>query len=88
MTERLLEGLRVVDLGGDPAARAARVLGDLGASVERVVPPEGDVLAGNVARAWNAGKRIHRLAVTTGELPGALRIGNAGCAPDGHRWPR
>jgi len=34
MTERLLEGLRVVDLGGDPAARAARVLGDLGATVD------------------------------------------------------
>ena len=73
MTERLLEGLRVVDLGGDPAARAARVLGDLGASVERVVPPEGDVLAGNVARAWNAGKRIHRLAADDPELDALLR---------------
>ena len=31
MSERLLEGLRVVDLGGDPSARAGRVLGDLGA---------------------------------------------------------
>ena len=31
VSERLLEGLRVVDLGGDPSARAGRVLGDLGA---------------------------------------------------------
>jgi crotonobetainyl-CoA:carnitine CoA-transferase CaiB-like acyl-CoA transferase len=62
VTQRLLEGLRVVDLGDDPSARAGRVLGDLGASVVRVVPPEGDVLKGNVARAWNAGKDVRALA--------------------------
>ena len=44
MTERLLDGLRVLDLGGDPSARAGRVLGDLGADVVRVVPPTGDPL--------------------------------------------
>ena len=42
MAQRLLDGLRVLDLGGDPSARAARVLGDLGADVVRVVPPTGD----------------------------------------------
>jgi crotonobetainyl-CoA:carnitine CoA-transferase CaiB-like acyl-CoA transferase len=73
MTERLLEGLRVVDLGVDPAARAARVLGDLGASVDRVVPPAGDILAGNVARAWNAGKRVQPLAADDPELDSLLR---------------
>ena len=41
MAQRLLAGLRVVDLGAEPSARAARVLGDLGASVVRVVPPGG-----------------------------------------------
>ncbi|MDQ1534009.1 MAG: hypothetical protein QOF28_1770 [Actinomycetota bacterium] len=73
MTERLLEGVRVVDLGADPAARAARVLGDLGASVARVTPLEGDVLAGNVARAWNAGKLVHQLAAHDPELDALLR---------------
>ena len=73
MTEPLLDGLRIVDLGGDPAARAARVLGDLGASVDRVVPPAGDVLAGNVERAWNAGKRIHQLAADDPLLDVLLR---------------
>lgn len=68
MAQRLLEGLRVVDLGGEPAARAARVLGDLGATVVRVVPPDGDVLTGNVARAWNAGKRVVALAPDAAEL--------------------
>jgi crotonobetainyl-CoA:carnitine CoA-transferase CaiB-like acyl-CoA transferase len=68
VTERLLEGLRVVDLGDDPAARAARILGDLGASVTRVVPPSGDVLTGNVARAWNAGKAVRTLAPDSAEL--------------------
>jgi crotonobetainyl-CoA:carnitine CoA-transferase CaiB-like acyl-CoA transferase len=62
VSQRLLEGLRVVDLGAEPAARAARVLGDLGAGVVRIVPPGGDVLRGNVARAWNAGKRVECLA--------------------------
>jgi crotonobetainyl-CoA:carnitine CoA-transferase CaiB-like acyl-CoA transferase len=72
MPERLLEGLRVVDLGNDPSARAGRVLGDLGASVVRVVPPEGDVLHGNVARAWNAGKDVRSLAADAAELDGLL----------------
>ena len=49
-SEALLAGLRVVDLGGEPAARAARVLGDLGAIVVRVVPPGGEVLPDRIAR--------------------------------------
>lgn len=72
MSEQLLEGLRVVDLGGDPSARAGRVLGDLGASVTRVVPPDGDVLRGNVARAWNAGKAVRSLAPADPELAALL----------------
>ena len=68
MAQRLLEGLRVVDLGNDPSARAGRVLGDLGASVVRVVPPAGDVLSGNVARAWNAGKEVRSLAPDAADL--------------------
>lgn len=56
MAQALLAGIRVVDLAHDPGARAARVLGDLGAEVVRIVPAAGDPLTGNVARAWNAGK--------------------------------
>jgi crotonobetainyl-CoA:carnitine CoA-transferase CaiB-like acyl-CoA transferase len=59
---RLLDGLRILDLADDPGARAARILGDLGAEVVRVVPPTGDRLTGSVARAWNAGKQIQELA--------------------------
>jgi crotonobetainyl-CoA:carnitine CoA-transferase CaiB-like acyl-CoA transferase len=73
MVDRLLEGVRVVDLGADPAARAARVLGDLGACVERVVPLEGDLLTGNLARAWNAGKCVRSLAADAPELDTLLR---------------
>ena len=62
MSQGLLDGLQVLDLGHDPAARAGRILSDLGASVTRVVPPGGDPLTGNVARAWNAGKTVHALA--------------------------
>jgi crotonobetainyl-CoA:carnitine CoA-transferase CaiB-like acyl-CoA transferase len=47
----MLEQLQVLDLGHDPGARATRILGDLGAHVVRVVPPSGDPLTGNVARA-------------------------------------
>jgi crotonobetainyl-CoA:carnitine CoA-transferase CaiB-like acyl-CoA transferase len=66
--DSLLDGLRVLDLGGDVSARAARVLADLGAQVTRVVPPEGDALKGNVAKAWNANKTV----VTTDALDDAL----------------
>ncbi|MGH8979050.1 MAG: CoA transferase, partial [Acidimicrobiia bacterium] len=62
MSQRLLDGVRVVDLGGDPGARAGRVLGDLGATVVRVVPRDGDPLTGNIAVAWNAGKEARALA--------------------------
>ncbi|HET9728333.1 MAG TPA: CoA transferase, partial [Acidimicrobiia bacterium] len=72
MSQGLLTGIRVLDLGDDPAARAARILGDLGAAVTRVVPPTGEVLHGNVARAWNAGKQILALAADAPELDALL----------------
>jgi crotonobetainyl-CoA:carnitine CoA-transferase CaiB-like acyl-CoA transferase len=72
MAQRLLEHVRVVDVGADPAARAARVLGDLGAWVDRVVLPEGDVLTGNLARAWNAGKSVRSLAADDPEFDALL----------------
>ncbi|MGQ0826649.1 MAG: CoA transferase [Actinomycetota bacterium] len=70
---QLLAGLRVVDLGADPAARAARVLGELGADVVRVVPPSGDCLRPNVARAWNVGKTTRTLAADDAALDEVLR---------------
>ena len=70
MSERLLDGVRVVDLAGEPAAMASRLLADLGADVVKVEPPQGDPLRreapfaggdpqGRSLRfaAWNAGKR-------------------------------
>ena len=64
MSSGLCTGLRVLDLADDPGARAARILGDLGADVVRVVPPEGDPLGRRPANAiaWNAGKRVVELA--------------------------
>src|SRR5262245_58793366 len=38
MTDRLLEGVRVVDLTGEPGALAGRILADLGAEVLRILP--------------------------------------------------
>ena len=68
----LLDGLRVLDLGGDTSARAARVLGDLGADVVRVVPLAGDPIdRDHVALAWNAGKQVIALAADDAAL-GAL----------------
>jgi crotonobetainyl-CoA:carnitine CoA-transferase CaiB-like acyl-CoA transferase len=59
MAERLLEGVIVVDLAGEPAAMAGRVLADLGAEVVKVERPEGDPMRAQANRfaAWNAGKR-------------------------------
>src|ERR1700730_11930144 len=58
MTDRLLSGIRVVDLAGEPAASAGRILADLGADVVKVEPPGGDPLRAEPLRfaAWNAGK--------------------------------
>jgi len=55
----LLEGIRVVDLAGEPAASAGRVLADLGADVVLVEPPEGVPLRAlpHDWAAWGAGKR-------------------------------
>jgi crotonobetainyl-CoA:carnitine CoA-transferase CaiB-like acyl-CoA transferase len=65
MPEGLLHGVRVLDLAGDPGARAARILGDLGADVVRVVPPTGDPLAArrSVELSWTAGKRVAMLDI-------------------------
>jgi crotonobetainyl-CoA:carnitine CoA-transferase CaiB-like acyl-CoA transferase len=72
VSQRLLDGLQVLDLGNDPGARATRILGDLGAHVVRVVPPAGDPLTANVARAWNAGKALRVLAADDAELDALL----------------
>jgi len=55
----LLAGIRVVDLAGEPAAIAGRVLADLGADVVLVEPPEGVPLRAlpHDWAAWGAGKR-------------------------------
>lgn len=55
----LLEGIRVVDLAGEPAAIAGRVLADLGADVVLVEPSGGVPLRSqpHVWAAWGAGKR-------------------------------
>src|SRR6266542_2834892 len=58
MTEALLAGTRVVDLAGEPAAMAGRILADLGAAVILVEPPDGHPLRALPRRflAWGAGK--------------------------------
>jgi crotonobetainyl-CoA:carnitine CoA-transferase CaiB-like acyl-CoA transferase len=65
MAETLLSGLRVLDLAGEPAQMAGRILADLGAEVVKVEPPGGDPLRAAPPRrgseslrfaAWNAGK--------------------------------
>src|SRR5262245_36060809 len=58
MNEALLAGTRVVDLAGEPAAMAGRILADLGADVVLVEPPGGHPLRALPHRflAWGAGK--------------------------------
>ncbi len=58
MTEALLAGTRVIDLAGEPAAMAGRILADLGAEVILVEPRGGHALRALPRRflAWGAGK--------------------------------
>jgi crotonobetainyl-CoA:carnitine CoA-transferase CaiB-like acyl-CoA transferase len=65
MRERLLEGVRVVDLASDAAALAGRILADLGAEVVRVGAPLPRPLADE---AWGLGKR----SAGEDELPALL----------------
>jgi crotonobetainyl-CoA:carnitine CoA-transferase CaiB-like acyl-CoA transferase len=68
VTDRLLAGLLVVDIAGEPAAMTGRILSDLGAEVTKVEAPGGDPLRtvpplgpDGVSlrhRVWNAGKAV------------------------------
>lgn len=55
-----MAGIRVLEFGGEPAARAGRALADLGAEVVRVFPVHGDPLTTRPAAliAWTAGKSL------------------------------
>lgn len=59
MADGLLDGIRVVDLAGEPAAMAGCILADLGAEVVLVEPPDGAPLRAvpNRFTAWSRGKR-------------------------------
>ena len=37
-----LQGLRVLDLSGEPGQFCGKLMGDLGADVIKIEPPEGD----------------------------------------------
>ena len=67
MGSRLLQGLKVLDMAGEPLAMTGRMLADMGAEVVKLEPPGGDPLrrafpfdsgSGMSLRflAWNAGK--------------------------------
>ncbi|HWW53652.1 MAG TPA: CoA transferase, partial [Acidimicrobiales bacterium] len=78
-----LDGLRVLELGGDiSAAYATKLLADLGADVVKMEPPDGDPLRrsnGPLFRHLNAGKRSVALVQTAGLLAVAdLLIENLG----------
>jgi len=75
MSQGLCTGIRVLDLGDEVAARAARIVADLGADVVRVVPPSGDPLARRPAAelAWTAGKRVAALAADDPALARLLK---------------
>src|SRR5438477_6936107 len=75
MAERLLEGIRVVDLAAAPAQMTGRILADLGAEVVKVEPPGGDPARAEPLRfaAWNAGKTSVTLRPDDPELSALLR---------------
>src|SRR5437660_7724688 len=78
VTEVLLEGVRVVDLAGEPAAMAGRILADLGASVTRVGGPLPEPVR---ELAWSRGKRL----VSADELPALLAEADVVLTTPG--WP-
>lgn len=89
--ERLLAGVRVVDLAGEPGQMASRLLADLGAVVVKVEPPGGDPFRSQDQRfvAWNAGKRSVVLGGDEGGDGEVLRAWLAGADVvfDTPGWP-
>ncbi len=94
----LLTGLHVVDLAGEPAAMTGRLLADLGATVVRVEPPDGDPLRaagpfldttdGPISlrhAAWSAGKTIAYFGTETAEFDDLLK--RADVVIDTPGWP-
>jgi crotonobetainyl-CoA:carnitine CoA-transferase CaiB-like acyl-CoA transferase len=70
----LLAGTRVIDLAGEPAAMAGRLLGDLGAEVVLPEPPDGYPLRALPHRwaAWSAGK--HSVVVRGPDDPALVEL--------------
>ncbi len=59
MQDALLEGMRVLVLGGEPAVRTGRVLADLGAEVIRVTRALDPLVSTSVSwLAWTAGSTV------------------------------
>lgn len=85
--ESLLEGLVVVDLAGEPAAAAARLLADLGAGVTRVEPPGRPARPVDPFRVavWQARSRVVAHAADDPALADLLRA--ADVVVDTPRWP-
>ncbi len=75
MAERLLNGIRVVDVAAAPAQMTGRILADLGAAVVKVEPPGGDPARAEPVgfAAWNAGKDSVVLEAEDAELSELLR---------------
>ena len=80
----MLEGVRVVDLAGEPLAMTGRMLADLGAAVVKLEPARGDPLRAVpplAARcktslrfmAWNAGKSSVRFDASDPRVEALLR---------------
>lgn len=87
----LLHDLRVVDLAGEPAAMAGRILADLGAAVVAVSPPDADghpdaPPTDRFARAaWDVGRWRRHLDEDDPELAGLLA--GADLVVDTPGWP-
>lgn len=67
MTDRILDGVRIVELASGLAVPvASRMLAEAGADVIKVEPPQGDPLRERVAFAsWNRSKRSVVLDINT-----------------------
>jgi crotonobetainyl-CoA:carnitine CoA-transferase CaiB-like acyl-CoA transferase len=84
----LLDGVQVVDLTGEPAAAAGRILADLGATVTRVESPGGDALRAIDplrSQVWHAGK--HRIELAEDDPALAELLERADVVLDTPGWP-
>lgn len=83
---KLLEGYRILELGGEPAAYCGKVLAELGAEVVVIEPPDSPATLRNSYRHLNKRRLKRDLSGKAGQPALAALLPEFGAVVDGGAW--